>query len=181
MSATTLERVRRALAGLEFEELAARDGMPTLGLAPEDVHAAMERLAHAGRFSTCILVTAVDHLPDEPRFEVVWQLLSVAENDRVRVKCRLPGDEPRVASVSDLWPGARFSERECWDMFGIRFDGLADHRRLLMPEEYGHHPLRKDFPHQGIDPGRLYREWDRARRAQQGFPAQHPDELQPQR
>jgi NADH-quinone oxidoreductase subunit C/D len=54
-------------------------------------------------------------------------------------------------------------ERECWDMFGIRFDGHENLRRLLMPEAYGHHPLRKEFPHQGIEPDRLYREWERER------------------
>ena len=69
----------------------------------------------------------------------------------------------------DLWPGAAFSERECWDMFGIRFEGhVPNLERLLMPEPYEHFPLRKDFPHQGIEPDRLYREWDRARRAQGG-------------
>jgi NADH:ubiquinone oxidoreductase subunit C len=54
-------------------------------------------------------------------------------------------------------------ERECWDMFGIQFDGHENLRRLLMPEAYGHHPLRKEFPHQGIEPDRLYREWNRER------------------
>jgi len=74
------------------------------------------------------------------------------------------GDDPRVATCTDLWPGAGFSERECYDMFGVRFEGHPDLRRLLMPEGYGHHPLRKDFPHEGIEPDRLYREWDRERR-----------------
>ena len=84
-----------------------------------------------------------------------------------------------MASVSlDLWPGARFSERECWDMFGIRFDGLEDHRRLLMPEGYGHHPLRKDFPHNGHRPGTaLPRVGPRARAAEQGASPQDADGL----
>ncbi len=165
LASQTLERVRAALAGLEFEEVETRDGLPTLRVPGKDVHAAMTRLREAAEFAACTLVTAVDHLPEEPRYEVVWQLLSVTAGDRVRVKTPVSGTNPSVASVSSIWPGARFFERECWDMFGIRFEGLEDHRRLLMPEAYGHHPLRKDFPHQGIDPGRLYREWDEERTA----------------
>jgi NADH-quinone oxidoreductase subunit C len=69
-----------------------------------------------------------------------------------------------VPSCCDLWRGASFSEREVWDMFGVRFEGHPDLRRLLMPEGYPHHPLRKDFPHQGIEPDKLYRDWDRERR-----------------
>ena len=71
-----------------------------------------------------------------------------------------------MPTCTDLFPGAAFMERECYDMFGVRFEGHAHLRRLLMPEAYGHHPLRKDFPHQGIEPDRLYREWDRERRAE---------------
>jgi len=69
-----------------------------------------------------------------------------------------------VASCTALWPGASYMERECYDMFGIRFEDHPDLKRLLMPDGYGHHPLRKDFPHKGIQPDRLYREWDRERR-----------------
>jgi len=68
-----------------------------------------------------------------------------------------------VPSIIDLYPGAAYAERECYDMFGIVFDGHADLKRLLMPDGYDHFPLRKDFPHQGIEPDRLYREWDAAR------------------
>jgi NADH-quinone oxidoreductase subunit C len=80
------------------------------------------------------------------------------------VETTLADEDPRVSTCTDLWRGAMFMERECWDMFGVRFEGHPDPRRLLMPEDYGHHPLRKEFPHHGIEPDRLYREWDRARR-----------------
>jgi NADH:ubiquinone oxidoreductase subunit C len=74
-----------------------------------------------------------------------------------------PADLPSVPTIVDLFPGAAYFERECYDMFGIWFDGHPSLRRLMMPEGYGHYPLRKDFPHQGIEPDRLYREWDAAR------------------
>jgi NADH-quinone oxidoreductase subunit C len=95
---------------------------------------------------------------------VVWQFRSYAHSDRVRLTCRVAGSDAWVPSCCDLWPGANFSEREAWDMFGVRFEGHPDLRRLLMPDGYEHHPLRKDFPHQGIEPDRLYRQWDRERR-----------------
>jgi NADH-quinone oxidoreductase subunit C len=124
----------------------------------------LERLRQRAGFEANTLVTGVDLYPSEPRFEVVYQFLSFAHNDRVRVRVLVTEEDAHVPTCTDLWPGASFSERECWDMFGIRFDGHPDLRRLLMPEAYGHHPLRKDFPHQGIEPDRLYREWDRERR-----------------
>ena len=103
-------------------------------------------------------------MPAEPRFELVHQLWSLANNDRVRVHTRL-AEGASAASCVALWPGAAYMERECFDMFGIAFAGHTGLKRLLMPDDYGHHPLRKDFPHQGIEPDRLYREWDRRRRA----------------
>lgn len=105
----------------------------------------------------------MDHHPRTPRYEVLWQFLSMAHGDRIRVRCLLEGEDPTVPTCIDLWPGAAFMERECYDMFGIRFEGHEGLRRLLMPEGYGHFPLRKEFPHQGIEPDRLYREWERRR------------------
>jgi NADH-quinone oxidoreductase subunit C len=104
-----------------------------------------------------------DHFPAEPRFELFWQFLSVQHNDRVRICARVSSEHPHVASIGDLYPGAQYSERECYDMFGVVFDGHQSHagglKRLLMPEGYDHFPLRKDFPHQGIEPDKLYNAW----------------------
>ena len=101
---------------------------------------------------------------------MVHQLFSLAHNDRLRLVTAVDLDQ-RVPSAVALWPGAAYMERECYDMFGLVFDGHPGLKRLLMPEEYGWHPLRKDFPHQGIEPDRIYREWDRKRRA-----AWHPEQ-----
>ena len=161
----TWARIAEALEEIEHETSTARDGMPCVTLERELVHDALARLRDRAQFASLTLLTAVDHHPAEPRFEVVIQLRSQIAGDRMRVKVHVAGDDARVPSCVDLWPGAAFFERECYDMFGIGFDGHPNLRRLLMPEGYGHHPLRKDFPHQGIEPDRLYREWDEERRA----------------
>lgn len=165
-AAATIERVNAAFEGLAFESSQPRDGMPTYVLEVGDVRAALERLKQRAGFESNTLVTAIDRQQSSrtPRFELVWQFLSFSHNDRVRLVCRVSEQQAEVPSCSDLWPGASFSERECYDMFGIQFSGHPDLRRLLMPEGYGHFPLRKDFPHEGIEPDRLYREWDRERR-----------------
>jgi NADH:ubiquinone oxidoreductase subunit C len=154
------------ILGLDWSDVSTieeRDGMPTLLVAPERLGELLAILKTDCAFETMVLVTAVDHSPKEPRFELIHQLLSVQNNERLRLRCPLQGDYPTAPSCTAIWPGAAYMERECWDMFGIKFDGHENLRRLLMPEGFGHHPLRKEFPHQGIEPDRLYREWERAR------------------
>jgi NADH-quinone oxidoreductase subunit C len=90
-------------------------------------------------------ITAADYLPREPRYEVVYHLLSVSKRLRLRLKVRVAGDGT-VPTVQDVWRGAGWPEREVWDMFGIVFDNHGDLRRLLMPEDWEGHPQRKDYP-----------------------------------
>ena len=97
------------------------------------------------RFNTLIEITAADYYPREPRFEVVYHLLSVSHRQRVRLKVRV-GTGSSVPTVQSVWRGAGWPEREVWDMFGVVFDGHPDLRRLLMPEDWDGHPLRKDYP-----------------------------------
>src|SRR5688572_16451229 len=149
---TTIERVRAALREIAVEERATVDGLPTIRIAPAAVRPVMQRLRDVAGFDSNTFVTAVDRYPAEPRFVVTWQFLSTTHNDRVRVEARVEGESPRIATITDLWPGTRYFERECYDMFGIVFDGHEELRRLMMPEGYDHFPLRKDFPHQGIEP-----------------------------
>jgi NADH-quinone oxidoreductase subunit C len=94
----------------------------------------------------------VDYLPAEPRFGVIYELLSMARVERIRVRAAVPdtGDEledlPRIPSVVGIFPGAEFPEREVYDFFGIDFTGHPDMRRILMPEDYVGWPQRRDFP-----------------------------------
>ena len=112
------------------------------------------------RFTQCVDVTAVDHLADTERvqipgvaperFEVVANYLSHPRNLRVRVICEVPEGDPTVPSIADEYPGVNFAEREVYDMFGITFEGHPDLVRILMPDDWVGHPLRKDDP-----PGRV--------------------------
>jgi len=97
------------------------------------------------RFNVLVEVTAADYLPRDPRFEVVYHLLSVPNRMRLRLKFRVT-ESGALPTVQAVWPAAGWLEREVWDMFGIIFDGHPDLRRLLMPEDWEGHPQRKDYP-----------------------------------
>ena len=97
------------------------------------------------KFAVLVEVTAADYLPRDPRFEVVYHLLSVANKHRLRLKVRV-GTNGTVPTVQGIWRGAGWPEREVWDMFGIVFDNHGDLRRLLMPDDWEGHPGRKDYP-----------------------------------
>jgi NADH-quinone oxidoreductase subunit C len=94
-------------------------------------------------------VTCVDRYPSEPRFEVIYHLLSMSKKERLRLKVLLESGDPVVESLTPLWPAANYFEREVFDLFGIRFSGHPYMRRLLMPEDWEGHPLRKDYPVEG--------------------------------
>ncbi len=95
-------------------------------------------------------LTAVDNLNDrkegEPRFYVVYNLFSTKTKHRIRLKSAAEGDPPSIDTVTTVWSAANWHERECFDMFGIHFRGHPDMRRILMPEDWEGHPLRKDYP-----------------------------------
>lgn len=97
-------------------------------------------------------VTCVDYLGEEPRFEMVYHLYSLAKNHRLRIKARVPEAHPHVPTLCDLWASANWMEREVWDLYGLRFDGHPDLRRILLYEEFEGHPLRKDYPKERRQP-----------------------------
>ncbi|HXJ11407.1 MAG TPA: NADH-quinone oxidoreductase subunit C [Candidatus Limnocylindrales bacterium] len=93
--------------------------------------------------------TCVDRFPNEPRFELNYQLLSIPRLARVRLRTSVSGQQPVIDSLEPLWPGANWMEREIFDLFGIRFEGHSDLRRILLPDEFEGAPLRRDFPVEG--------------------------------
>jgi NADH-quinone oxidoreductase subunit C len=116
----------------------SRDALPALARALRD----QTQFA----FTFLAELTAVDFWPKEPRYEVVYLLVSIANRMRLRLKVRMSGEDPHITTVSDVWPAANWLEREVWDLFGIAFEGHPDPRRLLMPEDWQGFPLRKDHP-----------------------------------
>jgi len=103
-------------------------------------------------FQQMIDLTCVDWLPEEPRFEVVYHLASRTHGHRIRLKCRVSEAEPKLPSITPIWKGANWYEREAYDMYGVIFEGHPDLRRLLLYPEFIGHPLRKDYPIRGEQP-----------------------------
>ena len=103
-------------------------------------------------FEMLMDLTAVDYLGEELRFEVVYHLKSLSKNYRLRIKARVPEDDPTLASLTPLWKGANWFERECHEFYGIRFQGHPDLRPLLLYPEFKGYPLRKDYPLDGRQP-----------------------------
>jgi NADH-quinone oxidoreductase subunit C len=97
-------------------------------------------------FDVLVEVTGVDRWAADPRFEVVYHVVATGGPARLRLKVLLGGDDPRVSSVQAVWPSANWLEREVWDLFGVVFEEHGDLRRILMPEDWEGHPLRKDYP-----------------------------------
>ncbi|HEX6880381.1 MAG TPA: NADH-quinone oxidoreductase subunit C [Terriglobales bacterium] len=115
----------------------------------ESLREACALLRDSAQFNFLSDITCVDWYPSEPRFEVIYHLLSIPKKEHVRLKVRLTGSDPNVESLTSLWPGANAFEREVFDLFGIRFNGHPFLRRIMMPEDWEGHPLRKDYPVEG--------------------------------
>lgn len=162
--APALQRLAGALPEHGYEVVPTSDSTtPCVRIERAGMHDFMRALLEQCGFETNTFVTAIDRTPREPRFELSYQFLSMEHNDRLRVIIDLAEEDASIPTINDLWPGTAFSERECYDMFGVIFEGYEKLERLLMPEGFDHYPLRKDFPHAGIEPDRLYREWERSR------------------
>jgi NADH-quinone oxidoreductase subunit C len=135
---------------------------PYVGPGGDDVvFVKKERIAEVCRFlkedpalafNMAPYVTAVDYLGQEPRFEVVYNCVSTGKGHRVRLRVKVPESDLTVPTITSVWRGADWFERYCWDMYGIRFPGHPDHRRLFMYEEFQGHALRKDYPLRGRQP-----------------------------
>jgi NADH-quinone oxidoreductase subunit C len=140
--------LQEAIPGAQFEAAPSVDLQATVYVSRDDLPAVMRALRDREPLAYSFLaeLTAADFWPREPRFELIYILVSIAHRDRIRVKVRLNGEDAHVATVSDLWPAANWLEREVWDLFGVAFDGHPDPRRLLMPEDWDGFPLRKDYP-----------------------------------
>ena len=142
-----------------LHEVAAADGMPSAYVDADVLPEAGLALRAAG-FTVLLDAIPVDLHPREPRFEVSYLLLNPGDAGsgpaRFRLKVRVPGTDPRLPTLSQVWPSANWAEREAFDLFGILFDGHPDLRRILMPEDWEGFPLRKDYPVQIKAPVKTY-------------------------
>jgi NADH-quinone oxidoreductase subunit C len=123
-------------------------GELTLTIAAEEIRAAARAVQAAG-YNFFEDVTAVDWFPASPRFQLSYHILSFPLKERIRLRVLLEDASPAVDSITPIWPGANFYEREVFDLFGIRFEEHPNLRRILMPDEWQGHPLRKDYPVEG--------------------------------
>ncbi|MCS7153569.1 MAG: NADH-quinone oxidoreductase subunit C [Bacteroidia bacterium] len=145
--------LKEALAG-EVVEVREHAGELTFIVEASRLKAFLKTLKEKHGFDYLVDIGATDHFVEGLRFELVYNLVSLSRRIRVRVKTRLPEDNPEIDTISDLWPSANWHEREAYDMMGIRFRGHPDLRRIYLPEDFEYHPLRKEFPLLGI-PGSL--------------------------
>jgi NADH-quinone oxidoreductase subunit C len=124
----------------------------TLTVAPETILAAA-KAAKAVGYNFLEDVTAVDWYPSDtpaaPRFQIVYSILSMGLKQRIRIIARVSGDDPRIDSITSVWPSANFYEREVFDLFGVYFPGHPRLTRIMMPDNWNGHPLRKDYPVEG--------------------------------
>jgi NADH-quinone oxidoreductase subunit C len=164
--ATRLDTLRQALPDVEITQVPSVD-QPAIVVPAE----AIERVARQLRdhpslqFQVLAELTAADFWPSEPRFEVVYHFVSMGPEalgpgvptaQRLRVKVRVGGEDPRVPTITRVYPNANWYEREVFDMFGVTFEAHPDLRRILMPEDWEGHPARKDYPvqiHKAVDIG----------------------------
>jgi NADH-quinone oxidoreductase subunit C len=133
-----------AVAGAKFDldEL-------SIYIARESIRPACAYLKAQGLIDFLSDLTCADFYPREPRFEMAYHLLSIKRKERVRLKVRLNGEDAVIESITPVWPSANFFEREVFDLFGVRFLGHPYLRRIMMPEDWEGHPLRKDYPVEG--------------------------------
>jgi NADH-quinone oxidoreductase subunit C len=123
-------------------------GELTLTVAPETIRAACSTLRAAG-YNAFDDLTAVDWFPASPRFQLSYHLLSHKLKERIRLRVLLDDEDPAVASITPVWTGANYYEREVFDLFGIRFEEHPNLRRIMMPDDWKGYPLRKDYPVEG--------------------------------
>jgi NADH-quinone oxidoreductase subunit C len=148
---TVIDQLRQQLGGDAFTVTQFRDNT-RLHVAPAQLIELLRALRDGHGFDMLVDLTAVDYLyfPDATdRYGVIYALLNTENGERLYVKTTLNEPELKLPSVFPLWKGADWMEREVFDMYGIRFEGHPDLRRILMPDDYAAYPLRKDYPLRG--------------------------------
>ncbi len=132
-------------------EVVEHRGETTVTVSKDDIVAICAFVKKELGYNLLVDLCGVDYLGKNPRFLVVYQLYNIKTRERLRLKAPVAESDPRIDTVSGVWSTANWLERECWDLMGISFNGHPDLRRILMPDDWKGHPLRKDYPVQGPD------------------------------
>jgi NADH-quinone oxidoreductase subunit C len=138
-----LEKLAAAFPSVEFEQVL--DPPQDVAHVPVDVYPDFVAAAKTSGFDVFVSLCGVDYLRRRPRFEVVVNLLSHEPAARLRLRVGVPGTDPSLPTITPIFPGANFYERETFDLFGIIFTGHPDLTRLVLPDDWDGHPLRKDY------------------------------------
>lgn len=139
----------RAWDATAVTEIAEYRGETTVIVPRESLRAIAARCRDELQFNLLTDATCLDRHPFEPRFEVVYQLVSIPRKEKLRLKVKLFGKDPVLDSLVPVWPGANWLEREIFDLFGIQFSGHPDLRRIVLPDDWEGYPLRRDYPVEG--------------------------------
>ncbi len=150
MTGSELLSTLGTLLGAKIQEKLEFRGETTFVIAREDIREVATFCRDELSFDYLLDISSVDNFGDEPRFEVIYELYSMAMAAHVRLKLRVSEDDPTVDSVTGVWPAADWHEREIYDMMGLRFNNHPDLRRILMWDGYPYFPLRKEFPLEGL-------------------------------
>jgi len=150
-SANVVVAALRSWSANAISEVIEFRGETTIVLARKVLRTVAERCRDEEKLQFNLLTdaTCLDRFPMEPRFELNYHLLSISRRDSLRLRVRLPGESPVIESVVPVWPTANWHEREIFDLFGMRFEGHPDLRRMLLPDDWEGYPLRKDYPVEG--------------------------------
>ena len=149
----TVDALRERL-GEAVEDVVVYAGEHTVRLGKDRLVEACRFLSSDLGFTYLADMGGIDRFTDEDRYEVFYNLVNMEGGKRIRIKIRVDEESMSVPTVTDVYPAANWNERECYDMFGITFDGHPDMRRMFMPEDFEYYPLRKEFPLLGV-PGSL--------------------------
>jgi len=140
----------RAWSTNAIEEVIEFRGETTVVVPHGLLRAAAQECRDALQYDLLSDATCIDRFPVEPRFELNYHLTSIPKKAKIRLRTRVPGDHPYVDSMVPVWLGAGWLEREIFDLMGVHFNGHPDLRRILMPDDWVGHPLRRDYPVQGF-------------------------------
>jgi NADH-quinone oxidoreductase subunit C len=149
-----LDRLLERFTGGEIRETGSQHGNEWARVVPEQWQPVAQFLRDdpATQMNMFVDLTCVDRMPRDPRFDVVLHLYSIEKKHRVRLFAGVAEATPTIGSLVSVWPGANWFEREAFDMYGVRFEGHPDLRRILMYQEFQGYPLRKDYPKEKRQP-----------------------------